>query len=381
MAKLQISTGLIVAVLLLSGCGESSQSAVASISAPTAMLDGLAPGWNTIEPGGDTVCSDGTPYKFFVRPGSSDKLMVYFQGGGACWTGGTCDPDLKPTYYVNLEKADPDRYGGIFRFENPANPVKDYSVVYAPYCTADVHIGDAVTSYQAPEVEEHAPHQFEIQHKGFVNADAVLDWTYAHFAKPTAIFVAGSSAGSIPSPYYAMRIAEHYPGARIAQLGDASGGYRMEGSEARPHDRWGTVDRLKSVPGFEDIDNVNFDYARLYIAAAKQQPNIMFAQYDAAEDETQKYFLSIAGNEPPSLLSVIEANQVDIRNGVSNFRSYIAGGDLHTILVKPEFYAYHVDGTLVRDWVASLVNGEELSDVRCSDCTEAEVTEGFVSQQ
>lgn len=370
----QLLAALTTAVFLLSGCGESPQTALASASISSANLDGLQPGWNVIEPGGDTVCSDGSPYKFYVRPGAADKLMVYFQGGGACWNGGTCDPDLKPTYYVNLKNVDPDQYDGIFRFENSANPVKDHSVVFAPYCTADVHIGDAVASYQAPELEEHASHPFEIQHKGFVNADAVLDWTYSHFPKPAKIFVAGSSAGSIPSPYYAMRIAEQYPDAQVSQLGDASGGYRMEGNEARPHDRWGTVDRLRTVAGFEDIDNASFDYASLYIIAAKQQPNIMFAQYDTAEDKTQKYFLSIAGVEPPSLLSVIEQNQTDIRKEVGNFRSYIAGGDLHTILTKPEFYAYHVDGVLVRDWVASLVDGEEVTNVQCGDCTEAQVT-------
>jgi hypothetical protein len=107
----------------------------------------------------------------------------------------------------------------------------------------------------------------------------------------------------------------------------------------------------------------------------------MFAQYDAAEDKTQKAFLSLGDQEPVSLLSLIEANQTEIRNGVRNFRSYIAGGDLHTILYRPEFYAYHVNGTLVRDWVASLVNGEEVADVQCTDCTQAEVTEGFVSQR
>jgi hypothetical protein len=253
--------------------------------------------------------------------------------------------------------------------------------VFAPYCTADVHIGDAVTRYEAPEVEEHAAHTFEIQHKGFVNADAVLDWTYAHFSAPAEIFVTGSSAGSIPSPYYAMRIAGQYPDARIVQLGDASGGYRVDDSKVRPHDRWGTVDRLKQVPGYEDFDSLSFDYAKLYIAASKQQPEIMFAQYDTAEDKTQKAFLSLGDQEPASLLSLIEANQTEIRNGVRNFRSYIAGGDLHTILYRPEFYAYHVDGALVRDWVASLVNGEEVADVQCTDCTQAEVTEGFVSQR
>ncbi len=120
----QLPAGLTAMVLLLAGCGETPQSAVASIPAPAANLDGLSPGWNIIEPGGDTVCSDGSPYKFFVHPGASDKLMVYFQGGGACWNGGTCDPDLKPTYYVNLEKTDPAGYDGIFRFDKPENPIR-----------------------------------------------------------------------------------------------------------------------------------------------------------------------------------------------------------------------------------------------------------------
>ena len=383
MTKIQLMAFLPVAILFLSACSEAPQSAIASIStpAPIADLDGLAAGWNVIEPGGETVCSDGSPYKCFVRPGASDKLMVYFQGGGACWNGGTCDPDLKPTYYVNLEKINPEGYGGIFRFENPDNPVKDHSVVFAPYCTADVHIGDAVGSYEAPETEDHSAHPVEIQHKGFVNADAVLDWTYEHFHKPTEVFVSGSSAGSIPSPYFAMQIAEQYPDARVAQLGDASGGYRMEGQTVRPHDQWGTIARLRQSPAFSDIESETFEYAGLYINAYKRQPNVVFAQYDTAEDKTQKFFLSLAGSEPTTLLSIIEANHADIRGTVSNFHSYIAGGDLHTILTQPEFYAYHVDGVLVRDWVASLVNGEEVSDVRCSDCTEAEVTEGFVSQR
>ena len=148
-------------VVILYGCSESPPTTAtpALVPAPIAGIDGLAPGWNVIDPGGDTICSDGSSYKFFVRPGANDKLMVYFQGGGACWTGETCDPDLKPTYKVNLENTDPDQYGGIFRFENPENPVKDHSIVFAPYCTADIHIGDAVVSYEAPQSEEHEAHE------------------------------------------------------------------------------------------------------------------------------------------------------------------------------------------------------------------------------
>ena len=67
-----------------------------------ANLDGLEPGWNVIEPAGDTVCSDFSPYRFFVRPGDKDKLMVFFQGGGACWEGFPLQWDINPPWPPNL---------------------------------------------------------------------------------------------------------------------------------------------------------------------------------------------------------------------------------------------------------------------------------------
>lgn len=370
--NLLFTVGLLLTALMLSACSESTQEASPQVA--VASLDGLEPGWNVIEPGGDTICSDGSPYHFYVRPGASDKLMVFFQGGGACWTGGSCDPDLDPPYRINLEEVDPAKYHGIFQFDNPQNPMKDHSVVFAPYCTADVHIGNSLTHYEAPQIEEHEPHTVAIQHRGYINSDAVLDWTFAHFFRPSEIFVAGSSAGSIPSPYYTMRIGEQYPEARIAQLGDGSGGYRLNGQQTRPQDRWGTMDRMRQLPEFESLQSENFNYEILYIAAAKRHPDITFTKYDTAEDSVQKRFLDLAGDAPESLLTFIEANQADIQEEVNNFHAYIAGGDLHTILGRPEFYSYRANGTLFRDWVTALVNGEEISDVRCVDCSQAEMT-------
>jgi hypothetical protein len=36
---------------------------------------------------------------------------------------------------------------------------------------------------------------------------------------------------------------------------------------------------------------------------------------------------------------------------------------MHTILRRPEFYSLMVDGVLVRDWVADLLDGKHVSDV------------------
>ena len=366
---------------LLAGCPDRLPEPVAdpapeAAPAPIAKLDGLVPGWNAIEPGGETTCSDGTPYRFYVRPGDPARLMVYFQGGGACWNGATCDPDLKPTYYVNLVELDPAKAHGIFAFDVEANPFADYSVVFAPYCTGDVHLGDAIATYTAPEVEEHAAHEVTINHKGTINAQAVLDWTGEHFLRPETVFVTGSSAGSIPSPYYAMKIADRYTEARIVQLGDGSGGYRRGENSDSVENTWGTLDVLHRSPEFAALKADDLTYETLYVGAAKGSPNVQFAAFDHAEDGTQKRYQALSGNEVESLLPLIKANQEDIRREVGNYRSYIAGGDMHTILLRPEFYTQTVGAISVRDWVAALANGEQVANVVCSSCAAPEYVKG-----
>jgi len=373
--SLDVLSLLTVAALALFGLGacESDVPPLPPAPRPVANLDGLTAGWNTIEPSGATVCSDGTPYKFFARPGDPAKLVVYFQGGGGCFDARTCDPDVDPTYTVNLAAIDLARYHGIFAFDHPENPLSDASFVFAPYCTADVHIGNRVATYQAPESEGHAAHEVTIQHRGAANAAAVLAWTFDHFFRPASVFVTGSSAGSIPSPYYALHVARQYPEARVAQLGDGAGGYRGIGSTTRPHEQWGTLGVVSDVPELAALTPEQFTFESLYIAAAKHAPHVTFAAYDTAEDSVQLQFLALGGNEATSLQPLLEANQADIRAAAPNFRAFVAGGDVHTILARPEFYTYHVGGERVRDWVAALAAGEAIDDVRCTECKLAEV--------
>lgn len=366
------AVGALGAALLL-----SSNAVVAQQLSATADLSGLTAGWNAIDGGGETICSDGSPYQFFVRSGDPAKLLLYFQGGGSCWDGPTCDPDLDPqTYRVNIDGFSPRTARGIFELDREDNPFRDHSVVFAPYCTADVHLGNRVAVYESPTVDGHDGHSVTVNHNGFVNAGAVLDWTYARFFEPDAIFVTGSSAGSIPSPYYAMLVAERYPAANIAQLGDGSSGYRRERMRVTPERQWGTLEWMRRQPEFEGLNIGDLTFERLYIAAASRHPDILFAAFDHAEDRVQKRFLQLAGSPPGPLLGLIRANQADIRESVSNFRSYIAGGELHTILGRPEFYTQHVNGIRVRDWVAALAEYRAVDDVICSSCEVGEFLSG-----
>ena len=357
----------LLAIFVLSACQPESTTpasdALQSTGTPTE-ASATPTDWQKISPAANTTCSDGSPYSFFVRQGDPNKLLVYFQGGGACWFRQNCDPQMSPSYSIQVGNIDRANFG-IFNLDNPDNPFKDHTTVFAPYCTADVHMGASDTVY--PPVEE-GQTDLVIRHQGRANVEAVLQWTYEHVPSPQSIFVTGSSAGAIPSPLYTALIADHYVNARIAQLGDGAGGYRRTNNDSRPDEQWGTFDFITQEQGFANLRPETMTYESLYIAAAQAHPDITFAEYDAAEDAVQKRFLSMSGQKDVALQQAIEANHADIRREVGNFSSYIAGGDSHTILGRPEFYTLASNGVAIRDWVAALANFETVENVTCAPC-------------
>ena len=384
-------SSVLLAFLLVTACSQerSEEAATAAVDDAEAVesssglptLADLDAGWNRIEPGGETTCSDGSDYSFFVRAADTSKLLVYLQGGGGCWNADTCDLGRIGSYRFEVGDTDPASAQGIFDLENPENPFADHSMVFIPYCTGDVHLGDNVETYQVAalpegaEVKEGADpgaHETTVHHRGMTNAEAVLEWTYANFGKPENIFVTGSSAGSIPSPYYAAHVAARYPNARIAQLGDGSGGYRRD-NDVRPHASWGTLDAIDALPEFRGLDDPDFDYESLYVSAANEHPEISFARYDAAEDAVQLRFLTIGGQNATSLAPLLAANNEEVRAATKNVRTFVAGGDSHTILGRPEFYTFASAGVRIRDWVAALAAGEPVEDVSCEPCDQPEL--------
>ena len=184
-----------------------------------------------------------------------------------------------------------------------------------------------------------------------------------------SIFVSGSSAGAIPSPYYAVKLAERYPDVPVAQLGDGAGGY---GRSQTQSDSWGTLQYLTQTPAFSHLTSATFDFQQLYIAAGKAYPEFRLARYDAEEDGTQKLFLSLAGLPVSSLRPSLDANNAEIRAEVTNFRAYIDCGTSHTILGYPRFYTASVCGTNFRDWVADQLARKSIEDTSCGNCQSEE---------
>jgi hypothetical protein len=204
-----------------------------------------------------------------------------------------------------------------------------------------------------------------------------LNWTFANFDSPTHIFVAGSSAGGVAAPFYGGIIAEHYPDAQLAVLGDSAGGFRFGAANAAIMESWGTVDILPDWPEYEGISAEKLFNETFYIASANRFPDAVFAQYNSAHDESQYFGLSLVGVTEVSLPEILQASYNEIREATpGNFFTYTAGGSLHVILPRSQFYTYQVDGMRLRDWVAALAAGEEIEDVMCIDCEAVELYSG-----
>jgi hypothetical protein len=186
--------------------------------------------WHTVDLGPKTRSSDASPYALFFRRGHSKNLLIQFSGGGACWDGHTAhNPitlrsvifgytrELKGFYFKTVTRLFPAALGGIADNRDPKNAFRDWNVVFIPYSTGDMHVGNTSNTYV------HRGKALEVHHKGRNNCRASLDWVYANFRAAEKIMVSGESSGAWASAFYAPFIAERYPTAKIYCLSDGVG--------------------------------------------------------------------------------------------------------------------------------------------------------------
>jgi len=321
--------------------------------------------WQTIAPGGETRCSTGTPYRFHVRQGADDRLMVFFNGGGACWSAATCDisgaSGGKPTYrpFANAEAGnDPREYDGAFAVDNPQNPFRGWSQVFVSYCTGDVHLGTVDHRYERPDGSA-----FTIHHRGRINAQAVFDYVSANFPRLTRLFVAGSSAGAVSSPVFAAMLADRFPDADVVQFGGGGGIYRLD-PPTQLWRKWGVFEQWPEIFDDSQYSAADTSLMDLYLMAHDAVPGIAYHQYDNANDGVQQQFQNMLG-APIDPLEGLNANRAFLRESLPRFRSYTAPGQFHSLLRFEVFYEQSVNGISATDWVQKIANGESVEDVHC----------------
>lgn len=361
-----ISAAAAIVMSLFLAAGAASLHAAEA--APLPAVATLGSGWNTLHTNG--LCSTGTPYLFYVRPASaSNNLLIQFNGGGACWFGQACDQDSEPNVhfpYAEMPENNPLSLNGIFAFDNPENPFRDYSVIDVPYCTADVHIGAGAREYHYVNAEGSAVTE-TTYHNGHANSSAVLEWVYANFPAPAKVVVSGTSAGAIGASFYAGMIAEHYGNVPVVLIADSAGGYNSPNLPVT-FEAWRVADILPDWPEYAGETNRTLSFEDFYIASSRHAGNLRIAQYNTAYDQVQIDFTLLLGDSPASfdMPSRIFNNYVEIESAVDVFWHYTAPGDAHAILSRPTLYTLSVNGVRFVDWLRAVVDANAM-DVSCAD--------------
>ncbi len=327
-----------------------------TVEATSYLLDTTT--WQKIEPNGEARCARDTPYAYWVRHGTSNRALVYFQGGGGCYDATTCGS--AGAYDQTVEDHDSPAVSGrgILDFENSDNPFKDDHILFIPYCTGDVHAGNLTADYAPTNGDP-----FQIEHRGHVNASTALDWLYTTMPDPEAVFVTGCSAGAIGSILHTPHIAAQYPDARIAQLGDSGGGLTS-------YIPWDVANDYAAANNFPDwIPTLQTEVSQAFTvsaytrAVANYYPQHQFAQYNSRADKTQSRYFSADGGRQSDFPDALQASLAEVANDASNFASFTAEGDRHCVLKFPAFYDEVQSDVSLLAWVSDLANGNVISTV------------------
>jgi hypothetical protein len=340
--------------------------------------------FTTIVPNGSTtylgqtltpVCMNGSPYAYFVKRGTVNRLLVYYQGGGACWeqlTCGvpTCDASVGPN--DNPQNAN----AGFADQSNPANPFHDWNVVFVSYCSCDIHFGDASQDYDSnlslPPVH--------IEHRGFENARAVEKWAREHFLAPDQIFVTGSSAGAYGAWFHAPLLHETWPASRFQVLADAGNGVITQDFLDNDFPHWNFVGNIP--PEFQEIKDIILSGGGIPAYTefvAGRFPDTRWAHYASAYDgdlfgQTGFYNIMLNGSDPSApgaldwwnascqfnhvMLQQATDQYAEIHPLTDNYRYYVGTGSRHTMWGSNKVYTDTTGGVpLLVDWMNAMLDG------------------------
>jgi hypothetical protein len=141
-------------------------------------------------------CGNGADYEVFVSKLNDEKLIVEFMGGGACWDRLSCfelpRTWIRPIPNINVFST--------LTASGENNPYIEHSMLYFPYCTGDVHIGNHVAVYDGKTVYHNGRNNINLALKYLAEKKII------EFKNFKDVTVWGASAGAIAALIYAKKI-------------------------------------------------------------------------------------------------------------------------------------------------------------------------------
>ena len=353
----------LLCVLAFAACGGTSQPS----GGPPAL--GTTPKQWTYVPIDGDQCIDGSPTGIGVNLGTSGDLVIYLEGGGACFNSGTCPHASHLNGWGPTDfDANIGPYNiGLFDRTDDLNPLRDATFVFVPYCTGDVHAGS--------KPDGDGGRHFV----GYQNVGHDLDYLIPKSTKVTRVVLAGSSAGGFGALINYDRTATAFGATPTLLLDDS--GPPLEDSVMTPclqkmfRDQWNLNAAIPaSCAACNGSDGGGLENAVPYLA--DKYPDNRMGLVTSTQDGTIRSFYGygypdcVAGASDPLMPgSVYEGGITQLRDvelaAHPNFRVYSKDSMDHVwLLFTPDTISPHSDGTgeHLGKWLTDMLNPDATWD-------------------
>lgn len=337
---------------------------------PTGPIDAPADEWTFVEFPGAT-CMDGSPTGIGINPHpTSDDVVVFLMGGNACFNKVSCLIVANKDGY-DAEKFAADVAGDIsttqyFDRSNPDNPFRDFSYVFVPYCTGDVHAGEKADV----EIDD-TTYQFH----GFTNMTQYLERVVPTFPDATRVVLTGVSAGGFGAAYNYDQVATAFGADVPVTLIDDSGppmGEEFVPACLQQHfmDTWGIGETLPA--DCADCGEGGLFLEPFINFVLNKYPDRSLGLVSSEGDATIRQFWGYGENDcagmdgapPPYSAEKYEAGLIDLRDRIaedSRFRLYMVPGTEH-VFVDNGLDAVTVNNVALEDWIVQALEEDPAWD-------------------
>ncbi len=319
-------------------------------------LEGEDRRWNFV-PFPGTRCQDGSTTGLGVSlSASSQNVLIYLQPGGACFDERTCaDQDNAAPFAFNrfgitefsLISAAPLFFGdfpGVFARNAASNPFRDWNHVFVPYCSGDVHFG------QAPQGAARTQDATPRPQLGAANMRAFLARLVPTFGDARQIVLAGSSAGGFGALLNYPRVQAAFGDIPVTAISDGSPPLRdaflAPCLQTRWRELWNFAATFPSDCSECVVPQGTGGLYRYLEYLSRRYPDRRFAVLADDEDAVMRDYYAYGDNGSACAYLGAPLPAATFRDGVEdllaqviaplpNFFSYVRPGEGHTFLLDP----------------------------------------------
>jgi len=298
-----------------------------------------------------TMCANGTVagMGLSAQPGAT-SLLLFFNGGGACWDNVSCfglnaATHISTTYNAQVLQGDVAALAstGLTDRADQANPFGASHMAFIPYCTGDLHAGSAVRTYQADLLGLDIR---TVNHHGRANSQRFVSEIAAAFPGVTQVFLVGASAGGYGAMLNHDLVTAAFPGARVDTLVDGSPFVQPQNYL---YGTWRTQWAM-TTPVCATCD---MSFPALVGAVHAAHPTWRFGLITSTNDETIRLYFGYGLNDMTPQVNALVTGQYS----GTNQHAFVVAGVQHVLLAG---YRTVVGpgGVTLRAWVDAFVDGD-----------------------